>query len=171
MATQINSRAHEQFKIGEVLTWSNFPLRFVNRQIPDIISLVTVGSDNDSFRLRAVANKNGLALIKVGLSIKVWIYLELNIRHRHFQNPVERKDSEVIGLRLFFCCIAVEMPQDIPTLFEHLDTIRLKVQMIRGICSIFPVIYFNPDTLLHGFDGHPQVISLGRYGLKQDPVL
>lgn len=75
MATQINSRAHEQFKIGEVLTLSNFPLRFVNRQIPDIISLVTVGSDNDSFRLRAVANKNAIALIKVGLSIKVWVYL------------------------------------------------------------------------------------------------
>ena len=171
VGTQVYRWPHVQFKVCEVLALAYLPLTVVDRQVSDVETLIAEGPNDNPLCRCSITHQHTIALVKILLCVKVWVYLELNVSQRHLQNPVKREHTEVVRLRLLLRCIPVEVAQDIPALLEQFDAVRLKVQVVGLVCAIFPVFHGNPHALLHRVHHHLQVFPLVWHLLQQNPVL
>ena len=96
MSAQVYCRAHEQFKVGVILTLSNLTLALVDGQVSNVESFIAKDPDNDSLGYGVVVDQHTKAFLEVGLCVETGIHLELLVSKRHVQDAVKRECPEVV---------------------------------------------------------------------------
>lgn len=171
VSAQVNSRAHEQFKVGVILTLSDLTLALVDGQVSDVESFIAKDPDDDSLGYGVIVDQHAKAFLKVGLGVEAGIHLELVVGERHVQDAVKREHAKVISLGSVGRSRTMEVAQDVPALLEQLDAIGFESQVPWFLIAIFPIVHSQLDILLHRLDDHLQIVTLDRGRLEQDSVL
>ena len=83
MSAQVYCRAHEQFKVGIILTLSDLTLALVDGQVSDVESFIAKDPDDDSLGYGVVVDQYAKAFLEVGLCVEAGIHLELVVSKRH----------------------------------------------------------------------------------------
>ena len=89
MSAQVYCRAHEQFKVGVILTLSDHTLALVDGQVSDVESFIVKNPDDDSLGYGVVVDQYAKAFLEVGLCVEAGIHLELVVSKRHVQDTVK----------------------------------------------------------------------------------